>query len=405
MNNTLKNHPNSLQQKAYQPEIAEILNIGMPEYIHKYGQLPLSHLKAVNALKLCRTAKLGGHTYLCDNCDNKKHVYNSCRNRHCPKCQGLARIKWVNNRMGELLPVEYFHAVFTIPSEINPFVLRNKRVLYSILQKAVSETLSELSKNVKHLGADIGFITVLHTWGQNLMDHPHVHCIIPGGGLKDNEKWKPCKDQFLFPIKVMSRLFKGKFLAAFRDGVKNGTILFHGNLKSYCENSLWTMFINDLYNKEWVVYCKPPFSNPEQVLKYLGGYTHRIAISNQRIIDVTESHVLFKWKDYSDDNQIKVMKLEIVEFIRRFLLHILPKRHQRIRYYGFLSNRRRKEAFKICTKLLGEIKKKINPVKTAEEVLELLKKLFGHDLTLCSSCKTGKLISATSIPYVPRGST
>jgi len=377
-------------------EVADILNQGLSGFKQKYGNLPLDHLKAISALQTCRTAKLGGHTYRCDNCEHTKNVYNSCRNRHCPKCQGLARVKWVDNRMNELLPVEYFHAVFTIPSELNPFVLRNKRALYSILQKSVAETLGELSKNAKHLGAEIGFISVLHTWGQNMLDHPHIHCIIPGGGLKNKMKWKACKNKFLFPVKVMSKMFKGKFMSAFKRGVKEGTILFHGNLKAYSEHSNWTFFLDDLYNKNWVVYSKPPFASPEQVLKYLGGYTHRIAISNHRIIDVSDNHVTFKWKCYADGNKIKLMKLSIVEFIRRFLLHILPSRYQRIRYYGFLSNRKRKESLALCFKILGKMRDSKLPVKTIVEVLELCKKVFGHDLTLCPECKMGTLKPAFS---------
>lgn len=379
------------------PEVADILHMGILDYKKAFGTLPIEHLKAISALTMCRTSKLGGHTYSCDNCEHTKHVYNSCRNRHCPKCQGLARIKWVDNRMDELLPVEYFHAVFTIPSELNPFVLRNKRALYNILQKSVAETLSELSKNIKHLGAEIGFISVLHTWGQNMLDHPHIHCIVPGGGIKDNEKWKSCKDDFLFPLKVMSKLFKGKFMNAFKNGVKDGSILFHGTLKEYSNHSLWEYFIDDLYSKEWVVYTKPPFASPERVLKYLGGYTHRIAISNHRIIDVSDTHVSFKWRSYADESQIKVMKVTIVEFIRRFLLHILPKRYQRIRYYGFLSNRKRKEALALCFKILGKIREAKLKVKTTIEVLELCKKIFGHDLTLCPECKKGTLQPAFTL--------
>jgi hypothetical protein len=261
----------------------------------------------------------------------------------------------------------------------------------------VAETLSELSKNIKHLGAEIGFISVLHTWGQNMLDHPHIHCIVPGGGIKDNEKWKSCKDDFLFPLKVMSKLFKGKFMNAFKNGVKDGSILFHGTLKEYSNHSLWEYFIDDLYSKEWVVYTKPPFASPERVLKYLGGYTHRIAISNHRIIDVSDTHVSFKWRSYADESQIKVMKVTIVEFIRRFLLHILPKRYQRIRYYGFLSNRKRKEALALCFKILGKIREAKLKVKTTIEVLELCKKIFGHDLTLCPECKKGTLQPAFTL--------
>jgi len=251
-----------------------------------------------------------------------------------------------------------------------------------------------LSKDMKHLEADIGFISVLHTWGQNIMDHPHIHCIIPGGGIKRKKEWKSCRDDFLFQIKVMSRLFKGKFMSAFKKAVKDGSILFHGNLKQYSDHSLWSIFLNDIYAKEWVVYCKRPFAGPKQVVKYLGGYTHRIAISNHRILNVVDNKVTFKWKSYADDNEIKNMTVSVVEFVRRFLLHVLPDRYQRIRYYGFLSNRNRKKALELCFKILG----KIREAKQSKniDVLELIKNLFGHDLTLCPECKKGRLTLAYS---------
>lgn len=307
------------------PEVANVLRMGMGAYTSRYGSQPGHYWKVINALQNCRTSALGGHSYICDTCDYNKNAYNSCRDRHCPKCQSLARIKWVQARLEELLPTEYFHAVFTVPAELNPFALRNKRVFYDILHKCVAETMQELAGDPKYLGAEIGFISVLHTWGQNMMDHPHIHCIVPGGGLQDGKRFVKCKKQFLFPFKVMARLFKGKLLASFKKAVAKGDICFHGNLKDYAQPSIWSSFMDSVYKKNWVTYCKPPFAGASQVLKYLGGYTHRIAISNNRIVAVDEDSVTFKWRSYADGDQVKLMKLSRVEFIRRFLLHILPK--------------------------------------------------------------------------------
>ncbi len=382
-------------------EVARILEDGMPGYVEKYGGLPFYMGKVVESLQSCRTEKLGSHSYACDHCDYVKHAYNSCRNRHCPKCQGLARVKWVDQRLDELLPTGYYHVVFTIPSELYPFGLRNKKACYNILQQTAADTLNCLSGNPKYLGAKTGFISVLHTWGQNMTDHPHVHCIIPDGGLKDGKKWVKGRGHFLFPIKVMSRLFKGKFLDAFKKGVKEGTIKFHGVLSSYLENGEWPLFLTNLYKKEWVVYCKPPFGNKEQVIKYLGGYTHRIAVSNQRIVDVTKDSVSFKWKDYAKGNEIKTMVVTKTEFIRRFLLHVLPRGYKRIRYYGFLSNRLRKPSLKRCFELLG--KPKSSHVSSVEKsgIPKIFKAILNIDITLCPECKKGHLhISYSTGPFL-----
>jgi hypothetical protein len=296
----------------------------------------------------------------------------------------------------ELLPVPYFHAVFTIPNELNPFALRNKRVIYDLQQQAISETFRELSEDPKYIGAKIGYIAVLHTWGQNLMDHPHIHCITPGGGITGRQKWKSSKKDFLFPIKVLSRLYKGKFMDKFQTGVKKGEIHFHGKLGIYSEFSIWKQFVNTLYDKEWVVYCKKPFSGPDQVLKYLGGYTHRIAISNHRILKVSEGMVTFTWKDYKNGGVKKLLTLKMTEFIRRFLLHVLPKGFKRIRYYGFLSNRIRSKSLSLCFSLLKKSENKARKPKQLKSACELLKQLFGIDLRICPKCGQGKLVPSFS---------
>jgi hypothetical protein len=389
--------PDATIEKTKGTEVAEVLARGLKDYDHQYGPLPYSAWKVVNALQRCRTAAMGGHTYKCESCDYEKHVYNSCRNRHCPKCQGMARLKWVQNRMEELLPVNYFHAVFTIPCELNVFALRNKETFYDLLQKSVAETLQELARDPKRLGAEIGFISVLHTWGQNMMDHPHVHCIVPAGGLKSGKRWRGCKGEFLFPFKVMSGLFKGKLMSAFKKAVAKGNIRFHGQLAEYADPSHWQAFLESLYAKNWVTYCKPPFAGAGQVLKYLGGYTHRIAISNHRITHLGENSVSFKWRSYADEGQTRRMTLSHVEFIRRFLLHVLPKGYQRIRYYGFLANCKRKQALARCFEILQAKYKsaktalKEKSVVTERGLLELLKKVYNIDLALCPQCRQSTL--------------
>lgn len=336
----------------YKPafEIADVFRAGFAQYVREYGPLPKEHYSVPNALMSCHTAIMGGHVYRCDNCNQDLISYNSCRNRHCPSCQASARAQWVENRITELLPVPYFHVVFTIPSELNPFVLRNKEISYALFFKAASETLLELAKDPDRLGAQTGFISVLHTWGQNLLDHPHLHCIVPGGGL-DGDQWikGTCKDDFLFPVNVMAALFRGKFMDYFKKAILSGEILFHGDLQCFQEDkSFLKQLINHCYSVDWVVYAKPPFGSPSAVIKYLGRYTHRIAIANSRIISVSDTHVTFQWKDYSDNDKSKEMTLTLCEFIRRFLLHVLPKRFVRIRYYGFLGMRIRKKSIQFC---------------------------------------------------------
>ena len=258
-----------------------------------------------------QAGRRSGHVDQCDACEKEKVRYNSCCNRHCPQCQTLARVNWVNQRIDELLPVPYFHAVFTLPSELNPFFLRNKKSCYSLLFDAVKETLATLSSDSQWLGARTGFILVLHTRGQNLMDHPHVHCIIPGGGVDNDGKWKGCKGRFLFPVRVMSALFKGKFMAGFKHGVKEKTIEFHGSLAEYEVPGQYNELIDELYRKKWVAYVKEPFASPQAVVRYLGHYTHRIAISNSRILSIRDGKVSFLWKDYADHSKKKVMTLPI----------------------------------------------------------------------------------------------
>jgi hypothetical protein len=330
-------------------EVADVFRKGFSSYCEEYGPLPKEHYTIANAIMSCHTAALGGHVYCCDHCGRDLISYNSCRNRHCPSCQGSARAQWVEKRVEEVLPIPYFHAVFTIPSQLNPFILRNKVSGYTLLFKAASETLLELANDPKHLGAKSGFICVLHTWGQNLLDHPHLHCIIPNGGLCGDQWCDGKNDNFLFPVDVVSVLFRGKFMAYFKEALLSGALLLHGDLQQYDHSKAQLQSIIDqCYSVNWNVYLELPFGSPVQVLKYIGRYTHRVAIANNRIVAVTDTHVTFRWKDYADKNRTKIMTLTHVEFIRRFLLHVLPKGFMRIRYYGFLGSRIRKQSLQCC---------------------------------------------------------
>ena len=274
-------------------EVADIFR----QYGHVYRrshEMPLNQLRAMRAIEVCRTAELGGHVEQCDTCGAIRISYNSCRNRHCPKCQFLRKEKWLEKRKEDLLPVQYFHVVFTIPDELNPLALRNQRVIYNILFRSVAETLTELSRDQKHLGAQIGFIGILHTWGQNLMDHPHIHCIVTGGGLSpDGDKWVSCRKGFFLSVRVMSRLFRGKFLDYLRKSYDSQELIFPGNISHLQESEAFREFLKGFYSQEWVVYCKPPFKCPEMVLEYLGRYTHRIAIGNHRILKIEDGKVSF----------------------------------------------------------------------------------------------------------------
>lgn len=318
-------------------------------------KLPLRILKTMTAIENCRTSRLGGHVDECDECGHISISYNSCRNRHCPKCLASAKERWLEDRMQDLLPVGYFHIVLTIPQELNPLVLRNQEEMYNILFKAGSETLLELGRDIKHLGAEIGFIAILHTWGQNLMDHPHLHCVVPGGGLSlDGERWVPTKRKdFFIHVKPLSALFMGKFLHYTQRAYREGKLKFPGEIIHLRDEIEFTRFTRNLYKKEWVVYCKPPFGGPEQVLEYIGRYTHRVAISNSRIRKIENGVVTFRWKDYKDGNRVKEMSITAEEFIRRFLMHVLPDGFVKIRHYGILSSRNKKTKLKRCRELLG----------------------------------------------------
>lgn len=370
-------------------EVADVVRSHGRQFVEEYGKLlDLIHLRVLHALENCRTAVLGGHVEECDRCRHRVISYNSCRNRHCPKCQGAARQRWLADRTAELLPVPYFHVVFTLPHLLAPLALQNKRIVYGILFRAVSETLLEVAADPKHLGADIGFLTVLHTWGQNLSHHPHIHCVVPGGGLSSNHtRWIASRENFLLPVRVLSRVFRGKFLAFLRKAFRESKLQLHGKLAELVTGTGFDRLLKKAYGSEWVVYTKPPFGGPEHVVRYLARYTHRVAISNHRIVSVADGQVTFLWKDYAHGNKQKKMILAATEFLRRFFQHVLPKGFVRIRQYGFLANRQRTELLLVCRQLLSAVQR---PVCQQREQPD--------PLSLCPACHNGRLQTVERLP-------
>jgi hypothetical protein len=369
-------------------EVADIVRQYGRAYRDKY-LASLSQLKVMSAIESCRTARLGGHVDGCTNCGHLRISYNSCRNRHCPKCQCLAKEQWLEARRTELLPVPYFHVVFTLPDLLNELVMSNEGRLYNLLFKAAWGTIEELCKSPNHLGAQPGMIGVLHTWGQNLSLHPHIHCIVPGGGLSKAGKWVPSRSGFFIHVKVLSGKFQGKFLDLLKKAYQQKQVSFHGKAEKYSKPGAFKLLLDQLYKKAWVVYAKTPMGGPMRVINYLSRYTHRIAISNHRLMKVENERVYFRWKDYRDGNKQKetcppnrLTSLPVFEFIRRFLLHVLPKGFHKIRYFGILAIRNRKTKLALCQNLLGY---KPRPcVKLSWQ--QRLKQLTGIDPSLCPQC-------------------
>jgi hypothetical protein len=337
-------------------EVADIIRAAGKHFIDKHRSwLTGLHRKVLSAIERCRTAALGGHRDRCSRCGHTVAIsYNSCRNRHCPKCLNNARKKWLSARHKELLPVPYVHLIFTIPHTLAPLVLHNKKLLYSLLFRASAETLLEIAAEPQRLGAEIGFFSVLHTWGQNLMHHPHIHCVIPAGGLSmDRKNWINPRYRFFLPRGVLADVFRGKFVDGLKRAFRQGELSLTGELQSLANKKEFHAFLHSAYRHRWVVDVKPPFGGPEYVLKYLAHYTHRVAISNQRLVSLTEGKVTFRWKDYRDGSKHKLMTLTVDEFLRRFLLHTLPPGFVRIRFFGFMANRRRARLLPICKSLLA----------------------------------------------------
>jgi hypothetical protein len=382
-------------------EVADVFrHFGAAWRAEHAGQLSRGHLRVMGAIETCRTAALGGHAEACGDCGHLHISYNSCRNRHCPKCQGLERAEWLADRQAELLPVPYFHVVFTVPSAVAEIAFQNKAVVYDILFRAAAETLRTIAGDPNHLGAEIGFIAVLHSWGQTLQYHPHLHCIVPGGGISpDNQRWIACRPGFFLPVRVLSRLFRRRFLEQLDAAFAAGRLGFYAELAELRDSDAFAHHLASTREQDWVVYAKPPFGGPEQVLAYLGRYTHRVAIANSRLVAIGENTVSFRWKDYRHHDKAKVMTLEADEFIRRFLLHVLPPGLHRIRHYGFLANGQRAAKLALVRQLLA-----VPPPEQPEQAVdyrERVRQLTGRDLDICPECG-GRMITLGSFkPFRP----
>ena len=387
-------------------EVADILRAHADDYQRAYSPSPAQQ-KVMRHIADCRTAVLGGHVEQCDSCGRQRISFNSCRDRHCPKCQSAARDDWIEAQLTKLLPVPYFHVVFTLPEQLNPLALANQKVLFDILFATAAATLREIAADEKHLGADIGFTAVLHTWGQNLMFHPHLHCVVTGGGLSaDGKSWVGTRNDFFLPVKILGKLFRGKFLHALKEAYLTGKLRLAGSTAELTDQQHWRTFLDGLYHKHWVVYAKPPFAGPDHVFRYLGRYTHRIAISNHRLVAFDNGRVSFTMKDYTQQGLCKVLSLDAVEFIRRFLLHVLPKGYTRLRHFGLCAARN------IRTKL--EAARGILAVDNNRPLLPLIKDdrpwcqrfldRTGIDLLACPHCTAGRLIQLRRIEPVGRTS-
>ena len=360
------------------------------------ASLSTARWRATNAIERCRTAALGGHVERCGDCGHQRVAYNSCRNRNCPKCQGLARAQWLEDRQAELLDVPYFHVVFTVPAEIEVIAFQNQTVVYDILFRAASETLRTIAADPKHLGAEIGFLALLHTWGQNLMHHPHVHCLVPGGGIApDGKSWIACRPGFFLPVRVLSRMFRGLFLHYLEKAFTAGELRFFSAYHPLHEPAAFRRYLTPIHHTEWVVYAKRPFAGPAQVLDYVGRYTHRVAISNNRLLAMDEGKVRFRWKDYRDGDRQKTMTLDGGEFIRRFLIHVLPDGFHRIRYFGFLGNCQRARKLALCRELLGMAPP--GPADPQVDYRDRFEALTGRSLRECPHCRTGVMVVIDSI--------
>jgi hypothetical protein len=383
-------------------EVADVFRRYGPAYRQEHARsLSRGQRLVMSAIELCRTAALGGHLEQCDSCGHQRPAYHSCRNRHCPKCQSLARAQWLQDRQAELLPTQYFHVVFTLPAEIAAIAYQNKEVVYGILFRAAAETLRTIAADPKHLGVEIGFLAILHSWGQNLLFHPHLHCVVPGGGISpDGQRWIACRPRFLLPVRVLSCLFRRLFLEHLQSAFDHGQLQFFAALERLREPRAFAQYLAPLKKADWVVYSKPPFGGPEHVLNYLGRYTHRVAISNNRLLAIDNGKVTFCWKDYRDHDRQKIMTLDADEFIRRFLLHVLPDGFQRIRHYGFLGHRYRQAKLALCRKLLGVVLPVADPASLQDkpDYRDLYEKLTGKSLRQCPVCHAGHMVAIAVLP-------
>jgi hypothetical protein len=385
-------------------EVADIFRRYGKAYRDKQGaSMSAMQRRVMHSIEVCRTAALGGHLERCDQCGHERNCFNSCRDRHCPRCQSLARAQWIEDRQSELLEVPYFHVVFTVPEEIAALTYQNKRVVYGILFRATAETLTTIAADPEHLGAEIGFFAVLHSWGQNLQFHPHLHCVVPGGGLSpDGQRWISCHPNFFLSVRVLSELFRRLFLDSLQKAFDSGKLRFSDRLKPLDNRITFAQHCAELKERKWVVYAKRPFAGPQQVLDYVGRYTHRVAISNNRLLDIENDQVCFQWKDYRTGGEVKTMTLPAHEFIRRFLLHVLPNGFQRIRYYGLLGNRYRKEKLNQCRRLLGmHISDQPVAVSVEQDYQDRYEDLTGSSLHQCPQCQCGRMVVVAMLPRSP----
>ncbi len=378
-------------------EVADIFRLYGKEY-QKQTNLPYKKLKVMHKIKICRTAQLGGHIEQCDHCNFERIAYNSCRDRHCPKCQTMVKERWLNDRKADLLPCNYFHMVFTIPHELNPIILVNPKIMLNSLFVAVSQTLQAFARDPQwKVQGQLGFICVLHTWSQKLTDHFHIHCLVAGGALSfDKKRWTASKKSFLFRVQSLSKEFKKRYLGLLKKAYLDDELSLPGKIAKYSSKQEFNTFVQSLFKVKWNTYAKRPFAGPEQVLEYLGRYTHRVAISNNRIKSIDNDQVCFEYRDRADNNTTKTMTISAHEFIRRFLLHVLPENFMKIRYFGFLSHRNKKQAVKLIRKFIDP--NAIVPQKSEETVLEMMKRLTGHDLLCCPNCKKGKMTIIKELP-------
>jgi len=383
-------------------EVADIFRRYGSHYRQTHAaSLSQAQRRVMRAIEVCRTAALGGHVEQCDTCGHQRIAFNSCRDRHCPKCQSLARAQWLDERRAELLDTEYYHVVFTVPPEIAAIAYQNKRVVYTILFRATSETLRTIAADPKHLGAEIGFLAVLHTWGQTLLHHPHVHCVVPGGGIApDGTRWVACRPGFFLPVRVLSRLFRRLFLEQLEQAYTIGHLQFTGTLAALDDPQAFAAYLAPLRQREWVVYAKKPFGNAQRVLDYLGRYTHRVALSNNRLLSMDDEQITFRWKDYRQHDKQKRMILTPTEFIRRFLLHVLPSGFQRIRHCGFLGNRYRHAKLDLCRQLLAMTPRPpALPIRV--DYRDRYEQLTGKSLRGCPVCAQGQMVRVETLPACP----
>jgi len=392
-----KNYNGPKPNNKDKPELADIFRLYGEEYRRSHS-VSYEQIKAMHHIRVCRSAELGGHVEQCSECGFERISYNSCRDRHCPKCQTLVKEQWLNDRKAELIPCGYFHLVFTVPHELNPIILCNKKICLHILFTAVNKTLQAFAKDPQwRLEGQLGFIAVLHTWSQNLMDHFHLHCLIPAGALSlEKDRWVPARDSYLFRIESLEKEFNKRYLRYLKKAYRNQELIFPGNTARFESRHAFAQLVKSLSKTQWIAYAKPPFAGPEQMLEYLGRYTHRVAISNNRIRSIDNGKVTFTYRDRERNNEIREMTLAADEFIRRFLLHILPKGFMKIRYFGFLSHKNKKQAIELIRNLIDP--DALLPEKIKETISEMMLRLTGTDITCCPECKKGKMKKIKELP-------